>query len=474
MNNKGQIFLKHFSYNTLSTLVAMLIQVLTILVVAKQIETETFGYWQLYIFYASYIGLFHFGWCDGLYLNFGGFKLKDLPRKWIKNNFIKYTIVETSLSFFFFASSFFYLEGPLKLVGISYAITLFLTNIRNYLFSMMQATNQMDLFAQTNLIDRLVYLVFIIGLLTTHHTQLIWLLSVDMIARFISLMYAIYQTRQKLSRISEVVNETVAPQGRVILKSGLQLLFSNLAGGLLIGIVRLMIKSGYNIETFGIVSLVISVSNLVIFFINGVSVVVFPFLKTLKTSDLADIYVPLKRIFTLLTALLLVGYFPLYGIIYIWLPNYRIALPILNVLYPLFLFEGQLSLLATSYLKAYREEKGLFMVNTAMLFVVSLVSYVSVFFFHSLSLTFGTLLMVYMLRLWLCEYLLKNHLTTNPFRVNGWQTMMLMVYLLMSVVPNKWLGLLGYIFLLGLSLPYLKREMQQTWQRLKEVSHEAV
>ena len=43
--------------------------VATTLILPKFLGIESFGYWQLFLFYVSYIGFFHLGINDGVYLS---------------------------------------------------------------------------------------------------------------------------------------------------------------------------------------------------------------------------------------------------------------------------------------------------------------------------------------------------------------------------------------------------------------------
>ena len=72
MNNKALDFIKNFSYTLSSNLLSLVISTLVVLIIPKLIGVEEYGYWQLYIFYTSYIGFLHFGWNDGIYLRYGG------------------------------------------------------------------------------------------------------------------------------------------------------------------------------------------------------------------------------------------------------------------------------------------------------------------------------------------------------------------------------------------------------------------
>src|SRR5690606_22879810 len=71
---------KNFSFTLISNLVSVVISSIVILIIPNFIEVEEYGYWQLYIFYTTYVGLLHFGWNDGIYLREGGAKYDALNK----------------------------------------------------------------------------------------------------------------------------------------------------------------------------------------------------------------------------------------------------------------------------------------------------------------------------------------------------------------------------------------------------------
>lgn len=77
MNSKVINFIKNFSYTLTSNLLSLLVSTLVILIIPKLLGVQEYGYWQLYIFYSSYVGFLHFGWNDGIYLRYGGKNIKN-------------------------------------------------------------------------------------------------------------------------------------------------------------------------------------------------------------------------------------------------------------------------------------------------------------------------------------------------------------------------------------------------------------
>jgi O-antigen/teichoic acid export membrane protein len=87
LENKAIQFIKNFSYTISSNLISLIISTLVVIVVPKLVGVEEYGYWQLYLFYSSYVGFLHFGWSDGIYLRYGGEEYSDLDKKIFSSQF---------------------------------------------------------------------------------------------------------------------------------------------------------------------------------------------------------------------------------------------------------------------------------------------------------------------------------------------------------------------------------------------------
>ena len=48
-------------------LISLILSCITSLILPKVFSTMSFSYWQLFIFYTTYVGFFHFGLNDGIY-----------------------------------------------------------------------------------------------------------------------------------------------------------------------------------------------------------------------------------------------------------------------------------------------------------------------------------------------------------------------------------------------------------------------
>ena len=91
-------FIKNFSYTFISNIVSFLISAIVTFVVPKQLGVESYGYFQLYLFYITYTNCLHFGWADGVFLRYGGEYYENLDCNKFSGQFWLYVAFETVVS----------------------------------------------------------------------------------------------------------------------------------------------------------------------------------------------------------------------------------------------------------------------------------------------------------------------------------------------------------------------------------------
>ena len=72
--------------------------VLITLLLPRFIGVEQYSYYQLYIFYASYVGFLGLGWHEGVYLELGGKYYSSIDKQLYKSQWIYYSLLELLFS----------------------------------------------------------------------------------------------------------------------------------------------------------------------------------------------------------------------------------------------------------------------------------------------------------------------------------------------------------------------------------------
>lgn len=85
MSNKST--LKKIGYVTFSNVIKLVSSILIGFIIPNILGVTNYGYYKVFTLYLTYIGLFHFGFIDGIYLKFGGVEYKDLNRQKFRSYF---------------------------------------------------------------------------------------------------------------------------------------------------------------------------------------------------------------------------------------------------------------------------------------------------------------------------------------------------------------------------------------------------
>src|SRR5699024_9201345 len=104
---------------------------------------EDYGFWQLYLFYSSYIGFLHFGWNDGIYLRYGGEEYDDLDKPVFFSQFYSLLFLQIILALLISIFSFNLInDGDRLFILQIIAIEIVVVNTRYMLMFILQATNR--------------------------------------------------------------------------------------------------------------------------------------------------------------------------------------------------------------------------------------------------------------------------------------------------------------------------------------------
>lgn len=468
--NKICIIAKNFSYTLSSNLISLIISTLVTLVVPKLIGVEEYGYWQVYLFYSSYVGLLHFGWNDGIYLRYGGEQYGELDKTLFFSQFWMLFFSQLVISLHIIVGSrFLYADTTNELFILNMiAINLIIVNMRLMLLYILQATNRMKEYSVSIILDRLIYVIFIISLILFGIHQFKPMIIADLIAKFASLLYLIYVCRDIVINNSFdfhfSLKETIEN-----IKVGSNLMFANIASSLIIGTVRFGIQRVWSVATFGKVSLTLSVSNLLMTFINALSLAIFPILRRTSRGRLSDMYAVIRTLLMITLLGLLVIYYPLKELLSLWLPQYADSLEYMALIFPMVVYEGKVSLLTNTYLNTLRKEKVILRVNVVTVFISLISTSIITFYFKNLFLTILSILFLLAFRSIMAEIILLKFINTDVKRDIILEVLLSIIFILTSWFMNSSLGIAMYLTAYIAYLMLKRKDVLRTYGVFKEL-----
>jgi len=353
------------------------------LIVPKILGVEQFAYWQLFIFYVSYTGLFHFGIMDGVYLRYGGERYDNLNRSLIGSQIwlmIGWLVI---ISVVIILYAFFNMDVPQrKFVWIGLAIYTVLHNIVLFFGFIFQATNRTKWHSISIMIEKTAFIFAVVLMFLWRPDRFEYYVVFYIIAKVLSLLYCASTGREFLLSKWVSLRETLAAGWRNI-RIGFNLTLANLASTFILGSGRFVVDNAWGINSFGKFSFAVSLATFFLNFINQISIVLFPALRRLKEEEQTEIFIKVRKILTFVLCGMLLFYMPVKSVLLWWLPAYEESVRYLGILFPLCIFDGKMQMLYSTYLKVLRQERYLMKINLLAVGISMLGGIVSAYVFYS-------------------------------------------------------------------------------------------
>lgn len=453
MNNKAKSVIKNLYYTVAANFATLGISILLNLFVPKLLGITEYSYWQLYVFYSSYVGFLHFGWVDGIYLKIGGEDYEQLDKRLLGTQFWYLMFFELLLSGLVILGTMLFV--PLtnqSLILMLTAVVSVITIVKTFLLYIFQSTNRIKEYAQLSRNDRYLYVLFIGIYFALGGRDFYWLIAMDILSKLILTIWGVFRIKNMIVQ-KWLPFRYIFPEILDNVNIGSKLLLSNIASMLILGTIRFFVQSKWSIQTFGKLSFTLSISNMFLTFVNAVGVVMFPLLRRTNQDKLPSLFVTLRNIFVPITYGLLLFYNPAKMVLGMWLPAYRDSLMYMGILFPIVIYEGRMSLLINTYLKSLRKEKIILLVNVITLVFSLVLSLFVIFVIGNLLLSVGLIIFSLALRCNLAEYFLCRTMNIEfgyrVFLETGLTLLFIMSNLLFD---NSILSLLMYAVCYGLYL----------------------
>lgn len=472
MSIKSKFLIKNFSYTISSNLISLIISTLVVIVVPKLVGVEEYGYWQLYLFYSAYVGFLHFGWSDGIYLRYGGEEYSNIDKRIFSSQFYMMALFQFFVAAIIFGLAVLFIKDTDRVFILNMvALNALIINVLSILLLTLQATNRIKDYAQINIISRVSYVLLIIFFLFLGIREFRVMIVADLIGKTLSLIYAIYACKDivfnKINTLSFNFSETTEN-----IRVGMKLMFANIASMLIIGVVRFGIEYSWDVSTFGKISLTLSVSNLLMLFINATGIVIFPVLRKLHIEALPKLYIVIRDILMVILFSVLVLYFPMNALLTRWLPNYADSLAFMALLFPISLYEGKMGLLINTYLQTLRKEKFIMKINIVVLLLSVFSTIFTTIIFRNLNAAILSILFAISIRSILAEVYLSKFLKVNVKKDILYETTLTVLFVIIGWYINSISGFVLYALAVSFYV-YLKRKglvhsfsMMKTYMRI--------
>ena len=438
--------IKNVSLSIFAQIISLFVALVLNLIVPKFISQIDYALWQTYVLYASYVGILHFGIFDGLMLRYSQYDYNQLNKDRISSQFQLIFFSNIFFSIILIIFSLFYLKNGDYLVWFMVALAIVSKNLFTYNSYLFQMTNRINKYAQLVIIQKICYGFFVIICLIFNIHSFIFFCIADIFGDILSSIISV-KANQGLYFKKNINFKEMVYEAKLNFDCGIKLLIATWSSMLLVGGAKLIVQWHWDKLTFGKVSFSFSVTTLFLTFVTAISIVLFPSLKRMKQEELPTLYKKIRGILSPLLIFMLVCYFPGAIILKNWLPMYGDSINYLGILLPTIIYTSKVSLLTNNYLKAYRKEKSLVLINVFSVICAFLGYFICAYVFNNIYMLFIWVLFTIMMRSILSEIIVAKIIHINLNEQYLIEFAMTIVFVLCVNIENTFIGMLIYFFI---------------------------
>ena len=331
-----------------------------LLIIPKYLSIEGYGYWQLFMLYASYGGILHFGFMEGILLRWAGRELDQIGKEiGLALRFLLFqqliVILPLCLIFHFLLT----LGQPFEWIALMVLAYAFILNMRAFFQFTAQAVRKFKGLTAVNVGTTLTFLIIVICLFAFSYLDYTYIVYGFLVAGVLGLAALVLWFRKYLQGSNHSFLYLLS-YGKETLGIGIFVYFGDIATALLLTVDRLTVDSFFPIEQFAIYAFALTVAIVAYTSVAAVSQVFFPYLSGAALELRTRAYQLGKPAIILSWAASLAIYFPVARLIEFYLPHYVTSLPIMQILFCTVGFISLIQILHASYYKAYRKQRRYF------------------------------------------------------------------------------------------------------------------
>lgn len=348
----------------LSNGVKLLSSVGTIFLLPLIFTQQDYGFYKLFLLYVSYVGFFHFGFIDGIYLYYGGKSYDELEKSRFSlyTKFLTITQLVISLGVFIFS---FTMKGDRQLIMMLVSANVLVLNLTSYYQFVSQITGRFKEFAIRNILLTIFNLTLIFIFLFTGINNYLLFILLTLVINIILLLWYVFTYKDITFTKSDKLNIEFS-NIKLMFKLGIPLLLSNLVLMFMSNLPKQFIEIVYPIEDYPTIfsnfSFAFTLMGFTSVFLSAISLVLYPTLKNSNKDSLKKSYDNFENIILIIIFFAITAYYPLSFIITRFIPEYIEALKIFFVLCPGIALTSSISVIKHNYYKTLNK-------NTSFLFI---------------------------------------------------------------------------------------------------------
>lgn len=447
--------------------VSMGLSVIQTLIVPKLLGVEQFGYWQLYIFYVSYVGFFHLGLSSGVYLITGGQKREEMDKAAIKSQMLFGAFYQTIMAGVIILLTSFLQSGAERMfVIVMTAIYLVLQNLATFMMNELQCMNETKKSSFSTIVERLAFLIPLLVLLVLRVNVFYPYVVSYTASTIVQLGYCSWHLRD-FWRAESLGFCRSAQLAWASIKIGFPMMLANVMSMLILGIGRFFIDARWGIETFGKLSLALSLVSFFLAFVSQASMVLFPSLRQAALDEVRRFYRAARDAMGLLFPGVYALYFPMVWLLSIWLPDYSSTFTYLIFLLPICVFDSKYNITGVTYYNVLRRERVMLLVNMVSAVVSLCLTLFSVYALCSVFAVISVMTAVIIARSLWSEFYMNRLMEVPASSISAAEIMLTVGFILLAFFLSPVPAFCLYSFIYLAFLTFFRRDLIATIKKLR-------
>ena len=403
---------------------------------------DQYAYLKTFTLYLSYVGIFHFGFIDGIYIKYGG-KQKNTINVLELNHEYKFL-----LTFQSFVTLIFFLVGLIKkdIILLAFSLSIIPVNMQTFFSFLFQALGELSLYSQIKILFPILTLflnLFVIFVLKINN-YIPFVISY-LIAYYISFLFFEFEYIKLLNTKNVGIDRNIN-EIKKLFSIGIFVMLGNLSTMFVYSLDRWFVKFLLTVEDFAYYSFAVSMMSIINLLISATATVFYPYLARGYTKELIK---ELKKYLLIIGAISSFGYFALSFVVKIFLKKYNPSLSVISILFAGFPAISVINVLYVNLYKIDRKERKYFKTVLLMVIISFVLNLIAVLINKSnQSIALATTISFYIWFFWSSK-------DFNGLGANKKEILFLSLYLPLFFISTLYLDLLSGSVLFGLGVSLL-------------------
>lgn len=454
--------LRDLSYTLSANIVSLIGGLIITFGIPKLLSINEYAYFRVFTFYLGYVGVFHFGFNDGIYVNYGKYDYENLPREKFRSYFRFLCIFQSIVAALLFCTAAVLVQDKGRiLIYLFLSINIVLVNVIGYFDFISQFVRRFKVYSLNLILSKGLYILGVVGFFFAKSKNGIYFIVLQTIVNVI--IFFIY-----IARYKELVfgkGEGIKKASRDIknnISIGFFIMLGNFVTIIIIGIDRMFVDKFFTVKDFAMYSFAVSLLSLFYLILNAITTVVYPYLTRSEDKHRGKTYETMKSVIFILLGYCLSGYFVFDIIVRLFLPQFVEALNITAIIFPTILLSGEINIVTQNYYKTLKLQKDYTKNNIAAVIIALITIIIAFLLFKSVTaIAVCSLLSFYLWEIY-GDNFFRKILKINTLRHHAAELLAVSTFVILTLKVQWYIGFVLYIIIFtAIVLIFFKKDIRE-------------